>query len=98
MDTVVDTSSPPSRLYALGARLTVHGFETVLTARGLSVLNHEAPGCCDLVSCRSDCIQCRPRRDDSDRLWFFTSWGHPIAEAERVIDAAVLVAGYLRIG
>ncbi|MBO2455379.1 hypothetical protein J4573_50460 [Actinomadura barringtoniae] len=44
----------------------------------------------------ADTVTCRERPDDGDRLWFFTSWNDPIAEADRITDAGVTIAGYLK--
>ncbi|WP_131736223.1 hypothetical protein [Actinomadura roseirufa] len=81
-----------ARLGALMSRLQVYGLETVLQRRKLLVINPNPPGCCPDVRRPADTIMCRPRDDDGARLWFFTSWGEPIAEAERIVDAALIVA------
>ncbi|WP_165495316.1 hypothetical protein [Actinomadura roseirufa] len=44
------------------------------------------------MPCPADTITCEPRRDDGDRLWFWTSWSKPIAEANHIVDAALAVA------
>ncbi|WP_131740332.1 hypothetical protein [Actinomadura roseirufa] len=81
-----------SRLGALMTRLHVYGLETVLQRRKLIVINPKAPGCCDYVPRLADTITCKPREDDGGRLWFVTSWGEPIAEANHIVDAALTVA------
>jgi hypothetical protein len=83
------------RLAALGAHLSSRGFKVDLTARGLSVRNPNVPGCCDEVAHASDTIACRPRLDDGGRLWFFTSWNAPIAEADRITDATMAIKANL---
>jgi hypothetical protein len=85
-------------LAALGAYLGAHGFAVELTARGLVVRNPDVPGCCEEVKVTSDTITCRPRDTDGGRLWFFTSWGEPIAEADRIVDARIFVMGRLAGG
>ncbi|MFV2173046.1 hypothetical protein ACFHW2_24825 [Actinomadura sp. LOL_016] len=86
---------PHDPLAALGAYLGARRLEVELTARGLRVANPDASGCCDDASVPSDLITCRPRRDDGGRLWFWTSWNEPIAEADRVVEATTFVLGYL---
>ncbi|WP_131740806.1 hypothetical protein [Actinomadura roseirufa] len=81
-----------ARLGALMSRLHVYGLETVLQRRKLIVINPKAPGCCDYVPRPADTIACKPREDDGGRLWFVTSWGEPIAEANHIVDAALTVA------
>ncbi|MFB4320015.1 hypothetical protein [Actinomadura sp. 21ATH] len=84
------------RLAALGAHLGTRGFVVDLTAYGLRVTDPEVAGCCEHVPHAADTITCRARRDDGGRMWFFTSWGEPVAEAERIIDAALAVRGILK--
>ncbi|MEU6750086.1 hypothetical protein ABZ914_28060 [Spirillospora sp. NPDC046719] len=43
----------------------------------------------------SDLVTCRARSEDFGNAWFWTSWGEPIARADRVTDAAVVIRGYL---
>ncbi|GLZ05006.1 hypothetical protein Acsp03_24720 [Actinomadura sp. NBRC 104412] len=88
---------PPARLFELQNALHRHGLDATLTARGLVVRNYHAPGCCIDNPCAADTITCRPRHDDGDRLWFYTSWNHPFAEADpaRIPDAALTVRSYL---
>ncbi|TDB86263.1 hypothetical protein E1264_18380 [Actinomadura sp. KC216] len=38
-------------------------------------------------------VTCAPRPSDNDRLWFWDSKNEPIAEADRIIDTAVVVGG-----
>ncbi|MFD0686829.1 hypothetical protein [Actinomadura fibrosa] len=83
-------------LAALNNRLEVYRLDTVLEGCSLVVLNPHAIGCCEQVHRPADRITCRRRGDDGGRWWFWTSWGQPIAEADRVVDAAVIIAGYLR--
>ncbi|WP_344592376.1 hypothetical protein [Actinomadura vinacea] len=82
-------------LAALGAYLGAHGLAVELTARGLKVTNTQVSGCCDEVSYAADTITCRKRSDDGDRLWFWTSSGKPITEADRIVDAALMIRGIL---
>lgn len=86
----------PSRLAALQSRLAVYDdLEQTLTSKGLLVRSVHNNGCCRDSSRRSDTITCREREDDGGTPWFFTSWGKPIAEAVRVVDASVAIYGYL---
>jgi len=72
------------RLRALAGQLAVRG---VKVAGLLGVATEDA----------SDAITCQPRAEDGGRLWFFTSAGEPVAEAddEHLDDAALLVLGHL---
>ncbi|MWA03382.1 hypothetical protein F8568_023975 [Actinomadura sp. LD22] len=93
------THIPPARAQAaLGAlmhRLDAYRLDVRLKAEGLQVSNPYADGCCDDNPEPSDTITCRPRADDGGRFWFAHSWGEWIAEADRVIDAAVVIASRL---
>ncbi|QXJ21966.1 hypothetical protein AGRA3207_002884 [Actinomadura graeca] len=41
-------------------------------------------------------VTCKPRATDQDRMWFYDDAnGEPIAEAEDIIGAAVIIAGNL---
>ncbi|WP_131738577.1 hypothetical protein [Actinomadura roseirufa] len=93
-DTFDGTEHPDAygRLGALMARLQIYELKTVLQRRSLIVLNPNLPGCCEGAPQPADTITCKRREDDGGRLWFFTSWGEPIAEADRVVDAALSVA------
>ncbi|WP_131738100.1 hypothetical protein [Actinomadura roseirufa] len=81
-----------ARLGALMSRLHIYGLTTVLQRCGLTVINPKAVGCCPDVPHPADTITCKAREDDGGRSWFFTSWGEPIAEADRIVDAALIVA------
>ncbi|MFC4913193.1 hypothetical protein [Actinomadura gamaensis] len=80
------------QLAALGARLAAFGFRVELAA-DLRVVDASVRGCCAEVAHPSDRVTCRAREDDGGRLWFWTSWGEPIAEAARVEDAAIAING-----
>jgi hypothetical protein len=58
-------------------------------------MDPKVAGCCDEVAHAADTITCRPRTGDGDRMWFWTSWGEPIAEADRIIEAKMVIRGYL---
>src|SRR5262245_46996284 len=88
---VAKTMPQTNPLAALGAYLGAHGLAVELTARGLKVTNKQVSGCCDEVSYASDTITCRKRTDDGGRLWFWNSSGKPIAEADRIVDAALII-------
>ncbi|QKG23296.1 hypothetical protein ACTIVE_4939 [Actinomadura verrucosospora] len=55
----------------------------------LRVVNRNAAGCC--AAHPADVISVRAREDDGGRAWFFTSWRHPVAEVERVVDAVTAI-------
>ncbi|MFB4300200.1 hypothetical protein [Actinomadura sp. NTSP31] len=94
---MTDTSRPSASVFAcLGAlmnRLDLYDLDVRIGRCGLHVSNPRADGCCEGAPEPADMITCRSRAEDGGRLWFFTSWGEPIAEAERVVDAAVIIAG-----
>jgi hypothetical protein len=92
---MTERTSPDGRLAALGAHLGAHGFNVELTARGLKVSNPHVAGCCSDVAQASDTVTCRARPEDGGALWFFSSWGKPIAAADRIIDAKVVILGNL---
>jgi hypothetical protein len=75
--------------------LSAKGFTVDLQAGGLKVTNPEVTGCCEDVRRASDTITCRKRDSDGGRLWLWTSWGEPIAEADHITDATTAVMGYL---
>ncbi|MEU8798894.1 hypothetical protein [Spirillospora sp. NPDC048819] len=81
------------RLAALAAHLAARKLDVELGASGLRVTNPQVEGCC--AQNAADTISCRQREDDAHRFWYYTSWGEPIAPADRVTDAAVFVLGYL---
>ncbi|TDD62275.1 hypothetical protein [Actinomadura rubrisoli] len=76
-------------LYALGNALDRRGFTTSVGARAVTVARRGD------VSLRTQTITCKPRPIDGDRLWFFDALGEPIAQADHVIDAAVIIAADL---
>jgi hypothetical protein len=41
-------------------------------------------------------VVCRVRWKDGGRLWFFTDEDVPLAEASRIVDAAVAITALLR--
>ncbi|WP_433326528.1 hypothetical protein [Spirillospora sp. CA-294931] len=91
------TNYPQSRLAALTAHLKAHRFTADLTAKGVTVRNPEAPGCCPDNPVLSDTITCRRHALDADEWWFFDSAGRPIAEADRVTDALTHIKGALSL-
>ena len=42
-------------------------------------------------------VTCEPRPTDSDRLWFWTHWGEPLAEATDITGAVVALVGLLTV-
>ena len=82
---MAERTTPERRLAALGAHLGARGLAVDLTAQGLRVADAHA----------ADTITCRARRADAGRLWFWTSEGEPIAEADRIIDASMVILGNL---
>jgi hypothetical protein len=69
--------------------LVGQGLKAELTDKGLKVVNPQIAGCCSAHA--ADTITCRPRTDDGGRMWFWTSWGAPIAEAHQIPDAALII-------
>ncbi|WP_222721165.1 hypothetical protein [Actinomadura sp. HBU206391] len=88
-----------ARLARLGAYLASHRLDVDLTSYGLLVRNPAAPACCSEAKQGSlaDTVTCRPRHEDSGRLWFYTSWREPIADARRVSDAVDEIKKYLGV-
>ncbi|WP_242910904.1 hypothetical protein [Actinomadura terrae] len=68
-------------LAALGAALQGRGVRSELGF----VLDVATPAVARVVFCR-------PRVIDGDRLWFFDGGGEPIAPAEQVTEAAMIIA------
>jgi hypothetical protein len=84
------------RLGALKIRLeTYNGLDVQLLAHGVRVTNPFKDGCCGDAPEPSDLVTCKARSEDGGRLWFFHSWGEPIAEADKVVDASVAIASRL---
>jgi hypothetical protein len=90
-----DGTTPQNSLAALGAHLGARGFTVDLRADGLKVTNPETRECCGVTRHASDTIACRKRDSDGGRLWFWTAWGEPIAEADHITDATVIIMGNL---
>lgn len=88
--------TPEVRLAALAAHLAARKLDVDLGPAGLRVANPQVKSCC--AGNAADTISCRSRDEDAARLWYYTSWGEPIAPADRVTDAAVFVLGYLAAG
>jgi hypothetical protein len=87
------TPDARARLEALGTVLRAHGLRARMTLDGLHVENPEAPGCC--AAHPADVIGVRAREEDGGRPWFFTSWCHPIAEADQISDAVLALKSLL---
>jgi len=87
-------NNPDARLGALAVHLEATGFEI---ERHPGRLRVRLPGGdrCQCGAARGDMITCRPHAGDDQRLWYFTSWGLAITEADRVTDAAMIIRGYL---
>jgi hypothetical protein len=83
------TPESRARLEALGVVLRVYRLHAFMSEDGLRVVNPAVAGCCGAHP--SDVISVRAREDDGGRAWFFTSWRHPVAEAERVVDAVMVI-------
>ncbi|MFC5749530.1 hypothetical protein [Actinomadura rugatobispora] len=88
-----DVTTNPDPLAPLAGFLAGQGLKTELTDKGLKVVNPKIAGCCSAHA--ADTITCRPRTDDGGRLWFFTSWGEPIAEPHHIADAALFIRANL---
>lgn len=85
-----------ARIGALMYRLGTYQLDVEVTPSGLRVRNPHVRGCCDDNGHPTDTVTCKPRTDDAGRLWFFTSWGEPIAEATDLVGASVTIAATLR--
>jgi hypothetical protein len=83
------TPDARARLEALGTVLRAHGLQAWMTPEGLHAENPDADGCCTVHPCAVLIVG--PREEDAGRLWYWTSWRHPIAEASRVEDAVTAV-------
>lgn len=77
-------------LFELAQHLDLHGYN-VTRAEDHIIVRH--PGGELALS-----IRCAPRASDSGRLWFVADAGTPIAEAEQVINAAMVIKGHLSSG
>ncbi|MGH3389302.1 MAG: hypothetical protein ACRDOO_10540 [Actinomadura sp.] len=82
---------PTARLAALAMHLGTRGLDVDVTLKGLVARDPDRP-------CAVHTITCRPRPDDAGRLWFFTGTDTPIAEADRIFEAAVAIRGLLAPG
>lgn len=97
------TPDAKARLEALGTVLRVHELKAHMTPDGLHVANPEADGCRagrpDAWKCGeqhpSDVLTVRARPDDGGRLWVYTSWRYPLAEADRIGDVVTAVKSLL---
>jgi hypothetical protein len=76
------------RLAALAIHLEARNLDVELTGRHVIARNPNRPH----ITCT---IFCRPRPDDAGRLWFYTASDGAIADAEKIIDAAVVISGFL---
>lgn len=84
---------PHSPLASLGAHLSARGFTIDLAADGLHVTAPRTAG--GTPRQRTEIVHCRSRGEDFGNRWFFTGDGHPIASADRIVDAAVFITGHL---
>jgi hypothetical protein len=91
-------NSPDARLAALAVYAAANGFEIERPGPGRLRVRLPGDDHCVCGADRADVITCRPHAGDDQRLWYFTSWGLAITEADRVIDAAVIIRGYLTPG
>ncbi|MWA02097.1 hypothetical protein F8568_017300 [Actinomadura sp. LD22] len=82
-----------ARLEALGTVLRAHGMSAWFTPDGLRVENPRADGCCTVHPCAV--LTVGPREADAGRLWFWTNWRHPVADADRVADAVTVLKALL---
>lgn len=83
------------RLGALAEQLKAHRLDVELTTCGLRVAKPPAPGYSNANANAADTITCRPRPEDGQALWFFTSWQEAIAPADHLTDAIVVIKGHL---
>jgi hypothetical protein len=84
-----DYASSRSRLAALREHLTARGLRVEADGQLIVRAGGDVP--------RAIRVTCRPREDDGRKLWFFTHWGEPLAEAHDVIGAAVAITGLLAV-
>lgn len=78
-----------ARLFALAAALRVHGFTVDLYALHLEVSALHRSG-------RGLEIWCQPRASDGGQLWFTRAGGAPVAEADDISGALMVVKHELR--
>ncbi|RFS84589.1 hypothetical protein D0T12_13630 [Actinomadura spongiicola] len=83
-----------SRLEVLKEHLTTCGSDLKFAGTGLLVTTPSN----QTGRRRSVLVMCHPRPDDAGKLWFWLHGPtpHPIAPADRIIDAAVEICGALR--
>ncbi|WP_141581300.1 hypothetical protein [Actinomadura sp. WMMA1423] len=86
---MTDYADTRDRLAALHAHLAARGLDVALDGQLIVKAAGEVP--------RAVRITCRRREDDAGRLWFWTHWGEPLAEAHDVISAAVAITGLLAV-
>ncbi|WP_067456420.1 hypothetical protein [Actinomadura macra] len=77
------------KLYDLMTTLQGRGFAVELRASPLAIIVTRP----DDPTGATQTITCRPRPTDFDQMWFYDEANKPIAEAEHIVDAAVIVAG-----
>ncbi|WP_344268646.1 hypothetical protein [Actinomadura napierensis] len=87
----------------MGTVLRAHKIRARMTPDGLHVSNPDAQGCgvgrpgawqCG-ADHPSDLLILRSREDDGGRPWFYTSWGHAIAEAHQICNAVTALKSLL---
>lgn len=81
-----------ARLFALMSNLTPRGFTCSIDESGstLLVLAPNASGPRAAID-----VVCKPRQEDGGNLWYWTSYGKPLANGEDVVGAAVALVGIL---
>ncbi|MGK5555223.1 hypothetical protein ACSNOI_26760 [Actinomadura kijaniata] len=79
-------------LEVLAGELTTRGLVAELARGGLRVSNPTVADCCGAHP--STVITCRDRWD-LNAIWFYTSWGEPLAPVTRPVDAARAVRRWL---
>ncbi|TDD88344.1 hypothetical protein [Actinomadura rubrisoli] len=78
------------KLYELMNALRRRRLSVELRASPLAVIVTRPDGPAEAVRT----VTCKPRVTDAERMWFFDdATGEPIAEAEHIIEAAVIIAG-----
>lgn len=92
-DATPDTPEHFAELWVLAQRLQGQRLEIELSDQTLVVHGPE-----DDEPLASITVLCRARTDDGNRPWFFTSSGEPITEADRIIDAALIIRSLLDRG
>lgn len=81
------------QLYALAQAMRPYdGMAATLRDNRLEVVRVQPDGR------RRETITCVPRPDDGGKLWFWDSQRRPVAEADKIADAALRITAHLNEG